>query len=172
MTIEGRPEHLNAEMKARIGEALAAKLVANGDLAIGERDRAAGDIARHLGRLMDGYELTKRLDDREGWNCSFEIVEELNAVGSLIEDEIEGAAKAWIEDNKIVPPLPVGARVSTRWGHETITGTIHEVYPYRAGKYSIKRDDGRTGFALVNFEDVTPLGDDDPQARLEAAIDG
>lgn len=125
-----------------------------------QRGDATDDIARYAGgRYSDGYAIAKRLDDRAGWDCNFEMAEILNGLSSTISHHIRQAEELWAARTSPQPPYPIGTRVRLSCGE---TGTLDGVYDHGAAQYTVKIDgDERTepptnSRRIVNFEDAKP----------------
>jgi len=104
-------------------------------------------FAEHYQPGMDGYELAKELDKNAYWDSSREEMEALDEVDYLVERAVAQAVKAWAEEFKPEPPLPVGTRVER--------GVITGIYDYTPATYLVK-EDGCTNDSrrLIKFEDA------------------
>lgn len=125
-----------------------------------QRGDATDDIARYAGgRYSDGYAIAKRLDDRAGWDCNFEMAEILNGLSSTISYHISAAEKAWAARTSPQPPFPVGTRVRLSASE---VGAIDGIYEYGAAQYIVKIDGDKAAApptksrCVVNFEDAKP----------------
>lgn len=108
----------------------------------------ARTIAKHYSRHMDGYELAKELDKFEYWDTSREDMEALDEVDYLVDKAEREAIKAWADEHKPQPPIPVGKSIK-----EGIIAGIDDFTPaaYRVKEKGCKQD-GR--FLIINFEDA------------------
>lgn len=149
-----RPRADNA-MRLRAAEKVVAQLVRWRLLSEDELSGAAEDIARvsaRHGMYADGYQLMRDLD-RDGWEGSSQMVEELDSLSSHLSSELAEAEKTWAAENNIQPPHPVGTRGQTRHGE---AGEITGVSEWGAAKYAVKLDKQKpedTSRRIINFED-------------------
>ncbi|QJI28665.1 hypothetical protein HKK55_08010 [Pseudomonas sp. ADAK18] len=108
----------------------------------------AETIAQHYRRHMDGFELAKELDKYASWDTTRDDMEALDEVDYLV-DRAEGlAVKAWAEEFKPEPPLPIGTRVKQ--------GVITRIYEHTPAMYCVKEDGctNDTRSLLIKFEDA------------------
>lgn len=156
-----RPTRLDDEAKARIARGLADELVSLGLLEDGTVEEYAADIAAMAEPHMDGYALTRKLEEwRFGWEGSMEIAEVLDAWAHLHAEAIEAEQKGWAERHGIRPPLPDGAAVMAKVGLERRPGVIRGVYEHGAAKYRVRdaaEPETTTRSWIVPFEDVEPI---------------
>lgn len=134
-----RPE-ITKDMIAEAAKEIAVSV--NGD---------AATIAKHYQHPMDGYELARELDRREGWYLTMLDVEELNNLSGIVSRLLRAAEKKWQVENNIQPSLPIGTPIRQ--------GVIAGVCDYSAAKYLVKEtgcaQSGR--FLLINFEDAVAV---------------
>lgn len=155
--VEPRPKW-SKEIALIAGRAIAKLLAEHGHIDQSEIDGMAKAISRHArGPYSDGYSIGKALDDYEGCEPNFAMVEILDGFSVEVTDEINRAEKLWAERVKPQPPFPIGARV--RIAADEI-GEITDIYQYGAAKYLVKIDGDqaskppRNARRIVNFEDV------------------
>lgn len=158
MADDKRPRNMTPEIALIAATKVAQQLVDARQVEAGDVKELARDIVKHApGPYVDAYTLARRLEDREGWNCNFQIVSALNTFRDEVRAEIETAEKEWAARVKPQPPHSVGTRV--RIGVDEI-GDITEIYKYGPAKYCVKVDgdpDARppkNARRIVNFEDV------------------
>ena len=111
----------------------------------------AETIAKHYRRHMDGFELAKELDKYASWDTTRDDMEALDEVDYLV-DRAEGlAVKAWAEEFKPEPPLPIGTRVKQ--------GVITRIYEHTPATYCVKEDGctNDTRSLLIKFEDAVAV---------------
>ena len=108
-------------------------------------------IARHYRHPMDGYQLARELDRREGMDFTMIEVQELDNMSTVVSSLHKQAEKRWVAENDIKPQFPVGIRIKQ--------GVIDSVCKYSAAKYIVKEDGcTRPGrFLLIPFEDAVPV---------------
>ena len=108
----------------------------------------AETIAQHYRRHMDGFELAKELDKYAYWDTTRDDMEALDEVDYLVDRAEELAVKAWAEEFKPEPPLPIGARVKQ--------GVITRIYEHTPAMYCVKEDGctNDTRSLLIKFEDA------------------
>lgn len=82
---------------------------------------------------VDGYKIARFLENNFIWgSINAQMVEELDAVSSYVDEEYIKVCKAWVKQNRIQPPYPVGTEII----EGTITGiseslpATYEVKPY------------------------------------------
>ena len=114
-------------------------------------EKISGDaetIAQHYRRHMDGFELAKELDKYAYWNTTRDDMEALDEIDYLVDRAEELAVKAWAEEFKPEPPLPIGTRVKE--------GVITRIYEHSPATYCIKEDGctNDTRSLLIKFEDA------------------
>lgn len=154
-----RPTTLTREMRARIGEKLAARLARAGHILADEANQCAADIAVHGARHEDGYALAKRLDRMCGWRCRLDMAEALDDFGSLARREISAAVREWVTQEGITATLLPGQRGLYRGK----PGSVVSIYDRSAAEYVFRHDDATAqglppdAALIANFEDVTPL---------------
>lgn len=159
-----RPTTATPEMRRAAASQVVENLIKNGHLEASDRIASIDDIVKHGIGWMDGYELAKKLDDYCRWDCNFEMAEELDSYGSLVDYEIRKAEKAWAQRVRPEPPHPVGARIRTKRGEP---GVITGIYEHEPAKYLVRMDDTteqqeRTqSRRIVNFEDAAEIARDD-----------
>lgn len=108
----------------------------------------AATIAEHYRRHMDGFELAKELDKYAYWDTTRDDMEALDEVDYLVNRAEELAVKAWAEEFKPEPPIPVGTRIKE--------GVITGIYDYTPATYLVK-EDGCTDDSrhrIIKFEDA------------------
>ena len=111
----------------------------------------AETIANHYRRHMDGFELAKELDKYASWDTTRDDMDALDEVDYLV-DRAEGlAVKAWAEEFKPEPPLPIGTRVKQ--------GVITRIYEHTPATYCVKEDGctNDTRSLLIKFEDAVAV---------------
>ncbi|CAN2983244.1 MULTISPECIES: hypothetical protein [Pseudomonas] len=111
----------------------------------------AETIAKHYRRHMDGFELAKELDKYASWDTTRDDMDALDEVDYLV-DRAEGlAVKAWAEEFKPEPPLPIGTRVKQ--------GVITRIYEHTPATYCVKEDGctNDTRSLLIKFEDAVAV---------------
>jgi hypothetical protein len=125
-----------------------------------QRGDATDDLAKHAGgRYSDGYAIAKRLADRAGWDCNFEMVEILNGLSSTISYHIRESEEVWAARTSPQPPYPIGTRIKLSRDE---SGTIDGIYEHGAAQYVVKVDGDRaakpptSARRIVNFEDAKP----------------
>lgn len=109
--------------------------------------------ATHWDRRADGYQIAKRLDDRNGWSITPDLVEVLDSFSVYCGDALTEAEKQWAIENPMELPLPLGTTVVTRRG----VGVIDHVSSYYPASYGVKLEDVGylgNGFLIVRFEDA------------------
>lgn len=108
----------------------------------------ADTIAQHYRRHMDGFELAKELDKYASWDTTRDDMEALDEVDYLVDRAEDLAVKAWAEEFKPEPPLPIGSRVKQ--------GVITRIYEYTPAMYCVKEDGctNDTRSLLIKFEDA------------------
>lgn len=114
-------------------------------------EKISGDaetIAQHYRRHMDGFELAKKLDKYASWDTTRDDMEALDEIDYLVDRAEELAVKAWAEEFKPEPPLPIGTRVKQ--------GVITRIYEHSPATYCIKEDGctNDTRSLLIKFEDA------------------
>lgn len=104
------------------------------------------DIAQAYSYPMDGYQLARELDDHYHCDISASDVEELDAMDSLVRQELERAERQWVEREGIIPKLGIGTAIKK--------GVIAGVSEHAPATYKVKQhgceQDGR--FLLIKFE--------------------
>lgn len=108
----------------------------------------AETMAQHYRRGMDGFDLAKELDKYAYWDTTRDDMEALDEVDYLVERAENLAVKAWAEEFKPEPPLPIGARVKQ--------GVITRIYEHVPAMYCVKEDGctNDTRSLLIKFEDA------------------
>jgi hypothetical protein len=157
ISTEPRPKTLTVEMRRAAAEKTIGAMIKNGYLTDAERELSIESLVKVGERHMDGYQIAKRLDDGEGWDCNLEMADALDDYPHHLDDELRAAEKAWFERVRPQPPLPDGTRVSYGRGKSGIIDRVHE---YGPAKYAIKEDGDAEADTdsqrrtIVNFEDV------------------
>lgn len=108
----------------------------------------AATIAEHYRRHMDGFELAKELDKYAYWDTTREDMEALDEVDYLVNRAEELAVKAWAEEFKPEPPIPIGTRIKE--------GVITGISDCTPATYLVK-EDGCTNDSrhrIIKFEDA------------------
>ena len=108
----------------------------------------AETTAQHYRRHMDGFELAKELDKYVSWDTTRDDMEALDEVDYLVDRAEDLAVKAWAEEFKPEPPLPIGTRVKQ--------GVITRIYQHTPAMYCVKEDGctNETRSLLIKFEDA------------------
>ena len=159
--MEERPGSLTDEMALRAATKTAQMLAENGLIDPKGFEESAKDIAEEGTLYGDGYDLAKALDDAHIWNCSLTMAEALDAFSGFARKEIEEAARAWFEANKIEPAFSEGDKILTSKGEP---GTVRGINEHGPGQYLVEMDgDPRAApptcsRRIVNFEDATAHG--------------
>ncbi|HAS6095351.1 TPA: hypothetical protein I7145_11955 [Vibrio vulnificus] len=154
--IPPRPE-LTDEMK----KAGALKAVQSGRLARVDEDEAeefAVDIAKHYYHGIDAYDLAKNMDTYGNWDVDSMFVDDMERVGSYIQEIHRDAIKSWDETYQPAPPFELGVELHV---HSLPTnvhgGVIDGVCQYIPATYLVKmneRAEGDTSRRLVKFEEA------------------
>lgn len=154
--VEKRPT-FDATLKAAAVASLAAQLEAAGHIPAGEReDRISQLTASIRSQYCNGYDIAKVLDDREGWNITVDLVDDLDAWSTHASEAVQEAETSWALRNNIQPQLKPGERVE--FGDRKERGYIHGVYKYGPAKYEIRVDGTPDNqFRIVNFEDCISI---------------
>lgn len=103
------------------------------------------------GNRVDGFEIAKVLD-AQGWNLDANDVTELNDLHDHVKMAVDRLCKAWVEENDIQPPLPVGTEISE--------GIITGFSKYHPASYEVKMH-GCTAESrrrIIHYEDAKPVG--------------
>lgn len=80
---------------------------------------------------LNGFEIGKALERYAYWSgVDAALVEILDSFESHLWSARDDAVKAWVSANGVVPPFPVGTKVSTPWGVGTITYLHPETAQY------------------------------------------
>lgn len=144
-------------MRQAAAEKTVALLIRNQHLTEAERSDSIQSLAKVAERHMDGYQIAKRLDDLEHWDCNLGMAEDLDNFAHHLDDELRQAEQDWFDRTKPQPPFPDGARVA--FGRSS-TGIIDCVYEHGAAKYAVRVDGDAEADtesrrrSIVNFEDV------------------
>lgn len=103
----------------------------------------------------DGFELGKKVENETTITVDFQLCEALDNFSSCLLRVYRMAEKAWVENNHIEPPYPVGTHIYYSSGFSKQRGVITAVYEYAPAKYLIKDDDACEGTNfIISFEDV------------------
>ncbi len=109
----------------------------------------------------DGWSFADKLK-RNGWVINRDEAEELDSLSVCIHDALKQAQKAWLTENNIAAPFPIGTYVKFNHGRDALEGVIKEVESHRlVGQYLIEVDacfNFGNGRPVVNWEDVEPIG--------------
>jgi hypothetical protein len=159
MTTNPRPTRLTDAMKLAAAADLVADMIRNHDLEENQRDGAVRDIAQHATAHMDGYELAKVLDDRCLWSCDLAMADALDGYSSAARKQLDIAQKAWFEAEMPTAPAAAGQRIAFKWGGQSHTGTVGEVWAHGVAQFAVKvdgddmADTSSQRRAIVNWED-------------------
>ncbi len=107
-----------------------------------------GDVAKHWGAFMNGYELAKELDTYCSWDIDVSDVEALDCVADAVREIHRQACLTWVKEYDVKPPLPIGTM--------TTRGEITGIYEHDAACYKV-RENGETNESrrlIVKFEDA------------------
>lgn len=154
--IEPRPTSATQQDREAAAGKLVDRMIGRKMLEEFQRADAIRDIAKRGGRHMDGYELAKKLDEWDAWDCDLQMAEELDSFSLLLGNEIRRRQHAWVEVNKILPPFPPGTRVIAKHGRKELPGVIDDIYGHGPAQYEVRLDGDAdpSRRAIVYFEDV------------------
>lgn len=119
--------------------------------------------ANHLAKCAElhqnGYDLAKELDRRFGWDIDAEIVEVLDGHSRTLEQFRNKDLQAWVDKNKIEPPIPLFTRVKSLGFGRKISGTIKGIYESRPCSYKVKEDgcENETRYVILWWDEVEAL---------------
>lgn len=87
---------------------------------------------------LDGYKLSKYLEDRNHYSSDYALVNILNSASYCVLTALNIRIKKWIDDWGIKPELAVGTRVKFMdpRSKKTVIGTITKIYENN-GTYSV-----------------------------------
>lgn len=112
-----------------------------------DMDASVDAICRQYRRHMDGYDLSMRLRQWEGWDVTRDEMESLDAVDSRVSDALREAEKQWFAAAPFDPPFPVGTTITQ--------GLITGIYEYGPARYLVKKPGMPEGSSLIiNFENA------------------
>lgn len=128
-------------------------------------EQAAQDIAQVYSAGLDGYALARALESTKGWKAiSTATVNDLDALETVVQQELTMARRHWVKVNDIRPPFPDGAHL--------VQGQIVGVYEFSPATYRVKERgcaaQGR--YLLVKFEDAVPIAQNVVQAWLGQSV--
>src|SRR5688572_22702723 len=156
--VETRPK-FSADIARAASAEIVEELINAGLVADQEREECVQSLARNGRQHDDGYEIAKRLDDYDHWNCNFAMAEILDGFGYACSNLIRAAEKEWAARTSPQPPYPMGTRVRLSRGE---TGTIDGIYEHGAAQYLVKVDGDKDAAPphhsrrIINFEDAKP----------------
>ena len=116
-------------------------------------------IVNHYSYPMDGFELSKQLDRYEGWDVTREEMEILDEMDGIVRDKYTEIEKKWFEENKILPPHPIGSIIKLNQRRYGVDGEITGISKYNVACYEVKpigQDDFTSGNrrVIIKFEDA------------------
>lgn len=128
-------------------------------MSVPDTESAAQDIAQVYSIGLDGYTLARALETTMGWKMvNTETVNDLDALETVVQQELTMARRRWVKDNDIRPPFPDGTHL--------VQGKIVNVYEFSPATYRVRERGcavlGRD--LLVNFEDAIPIAKTPEQA--------
>ncbi|CAN2532574.1 hypothetical+protein [Methylocapsa aurea] len=175
---EPRPHKPTPEQFKSIADTLAASLNERGLISSAVSVEIFSlQIARvisNLGPFADGYTITRRLEDRYGWEGDLQIAEALDDFSDLRTLEMRHAQAEWAARNDVKPPFTVGSRVS--FGTEMREkGEITGVSKYTPAAYEIAVDGDADAAPphnrrrIVHFENVAAIDAAEAAAPAEGA---
>ena len=111
----------------------------------------ADAIAEEYSLHDDGFDLTKKLEKWQDWDCTRDDMDKLDEVSSCVRDALKAAEQAWFSENDIQPPFPNGTLIKQ--------GLITGVSPYDVAVFHVKEpghDDEVDGWSrlCIKFEDA------------------
>lgn len=143
-----RPE-INQAVIDRAAEKTAASTA---NLNATERGNLAGALKTVYRPYMNGYEIAKKLERYHDWeDIDVMFVEDVDAMGSYVDQIHREVCWAWVNSNNIKPPFEIGTKIKE--------GEITGISEYSPACFEVKlygHDDSRDGFSrrIIKFEDA------------------
>lgn len=126
----------------------------NIELESSDPEQFAKDLADSFSIGDNGFDIAKAMDDR-CHSMTADNVEALDNFFYFVQDELEKDVKAWVRDNDIQPPLPIGCTVRLK---DRKQGKIMRVYSAEKATYAVLMAEDykkiNAGQRILSYEDV------------------
>lgn len=155
-----RPSERDAFVRARALEMFFPRiedwLIANGRVDDGS-DVARKDIESVMFDGVDGYALTRKLEDGHGWTGNADLVYVMAEAETTINASVRELTRQWVQNYKIKSPFGIGDTVrvnDSESSHNNIEGVVVALNEEEAQCGLRLPVAGNNSLCIFNFEDL------------------